>query len=256
MKLTKKILIIEDEEVNAQRLQRLLQKFRSEFEVLAVLNSIAKSVKWLSEQDAPDLIFMDIRLADGESFEIFNLIEVKSPVIFTTAYDEYAVKAFKYNSIDYLLKPIEKEELESAIIKFEHSVQQPFEQKSLIKNLLEYIEKKEYRTRFLLPYRDGYKKLIVDEIAFFFSESGVTFSISFDGSKNILSLTLEVLEQQLDPKHFFRANRQYIIHINSIERIHNYFNSKLKLDIKQCKDKEAVVVSRSKATLLKDWLDY
>lgn len=254
MNHAKRILIIEDEEINAQRLQRILLKIRPEFKVLAVLSSIEESVKWLSEEDSPDLIFMDIRLADGSSFEIFNLIDIKSPVIFTTAYDEYALKAFKYNSIDYLLKPIESEELEASVIKFEKLENPLADQQPEIKNLLEYLEKKEYRTRFLLPYRDSYVILNIDEIAYFYSELGTTFAISFDGSKNAISLTLETLEQQLDPKVFFRANRQYIIHINSILKVHNYFNSKLKLDIKQ--SDEEIVVSRLKAAALKDWLDY
>lgn len=254
MKHVKRILIIEDEEINAQRLQRILLKIRPEFKVQAVLSSIEESVKWFLEDDTLDLIFMDIRLADGSSFEIFNLIEIKSPVIFTTAYDEYALKAFKYNSIDYLLKPIESDELEAAVIKFE-KLENPFaDQQSEIKNLMEYLEKKEYRTRFLLPYRDSYVILNVDEITYFYSELGTTFAISFDGSKNAISLTLETLEQQLDPKIFFRANRQYIIHINSILKVHNYFNSKLKLDLKQSEEK--IVVSRLKATALKNWLDY
>jgi DNA-binding LytR/AlgR family response regulator len=249
----KGVLIIEDEEVNAHRLQRLLMKVRPDFEVQGVIGSIAKSVEWLSKNALPDLIFMDIRLSDGASFEIFNLTEIKCPVIFTTAYDEYAVKAFKYNSIDYLLKPVEKEELNAAIIKFENLTQQSHSQEAL-KNLLEYINKKEYRSRFLIPYRDSYKQINVKDIAFFCSDDGTTFAISFNGEKNTISQTLETLEEELDPKQFFRANRQYIIHINSILKVHHYFNSKLKLEIKH--SKEGVVVSRLKATSLKNWLDY
>ncbi|MEC3875330.1 LytR/AlgR family response regulator transcription factor [Chryseobacterium salviniae] len=254
MSSIKRILIIEDEEVNAQRLQRILLKIRPGYTVVTILSSIEKSVEWLSKEDGPDLIFMDIRLSDGSSFEIFNLIEVKSPVVFTTAYDEYALKAFKYNSIDYLLKPIECEELEAAIIQFEQFEKSSTEQQTVIKNLLESFQMKEYRTRFLLPHRDAFILLNVNEIAYFYSELGVTFSISYDGTRNIISHTLETLEQQLDPKYFFRANRQYIIHINSIVKVHNYFNSKLKLDVKQCQEK--IVVSRLKATALKQWLDY
>lgn len=250
----KRIIIIEDEEVNAQRLQRILLKIRPEYQVLDVLKSIEKSVQWLSKNDAPDLIFMDICLTDGSSFEIFNLIDVKSPVIFTTAYDEYALKAFKYNSIDYLLKPIETEELETAIMKLEKFENPHLDQHNIIQNLIESISKKEYRTRFLLPQRDTFILVNVIEIAYFHSELGITYSTSYDGARNVIPLTLEVLEQQLDPKDFFRANRQYIVHINSILKVYNYFNSKLKLDLKQCKEK--IVVSRLKATALKDWMDY
>ncbi|QNL51881.1 response regulator transcription factor [Olivibacter sp. SDN3] len=254
MKVIKKVLIIEDEEVNAQRLQRLLAKIRPEYEVLGILDSIGKTIAWLSHGEPLDLIFMDIRLADGISFEIFNLTEIKYPVIFTTAYDEYAVKAFKYNSIDYLLKPIEEEELETAVIKFESLLQQSFEQHLLIRNLLDYIDKREYREKFLLPYRDGYKKVDVEDIAFFYSQDGTCVATLFNGESNVIPKTLETLEQQLNPKYFFRANRQYIVHIRAIEKVHNYFNSKIKLDVKQ--SKEGIIVSRLKATLLKEWLDY
>lgn len=254
MKTARNILIIEDEEVNAQRIQRLLTKIRPSYETLLVLDSIEKTVEWLSKEKAPDLIFMDIHLTDGISFEIFNLIEVHSPVIFTTAYDEYAVRAFKYNSIDYLLKPIESEELESAINKFEKMENSVPDQQELLKNLLQQVNRQEYRTRFLLPYRDGYKTLNIADIAYFYSETGITFAINFDGTMNTISSTLETLEQQLDPKSFFRANRQYIVHIYSILHVHNYFNSKLKLVIRHCQ--EDVTVSRTKATALKNWLDY
>ena len=230
----KNVLIIEDEITNAQRLQRLLLEIRPGYKVIQVLSSVTKSVDWFSGNESPDLVLMDIHLADGISFEIFNLIEVKSPIIFTTAYDEYAVDAFKVNSIDYLLKPIERDELESAIVKFEGSKHQLQDQIGLIKDLLEYHQKREYRTRFLLPFKDGYKTLQVSNIAYFHSEQGVTISVNFDGEKNIVPLTLESLEQQLDSKRFFRVNRQYIVHISAIDKVHNYFNSKLKLDIKQC----------------------
>lgn len=249
----RKVLIIEDESVNAQRLQRLLQKIRPDYEVLSVLESIEDSIKWLLTNENPDFVFMDIRLSDGESFEIFNHTNLTCPIIFTTAYDEYAVQAFKYNSIDYLLKPIDQEELEQAVKKFEKLKNNNL-QPEAIKNLLSYIEKKEYRTRFLIPYRDSYKQLNVEDIAYFYSELGAPYAMSFNGDKNTVSQSLKNLEEQLNPKHFFRANRQYIIHIDSIINVHNYFNSKLKLDIKQCKD--GVVVSRLKATPFKSWLDY
>jgi two-component system, LytTR family, response regulator LytT len=251
---TKKILIIEDEEANAQRLVRIILNLRPNYRILEIVSSIKKSVEWLSNNNAPDLIFMDIQLSDGVSFEIFNLAEVLCPVIFTTAYDEYALKAFKYNSIDYLLKPVEKEELENAIIKFERLATPSLKQNNLIKNLIDFIDKKEYRKRFLVQYRDGFKQVNVDSVSFFFSELGSTFAISYDGEKNQIPQSLELLEQQLDPKQFFRANRQYIIHINSIKQVHTYFNSKLKLDLKKCNHK--VIVSRLKASSFKDWMDY
>jgi len=255
MKAIKKILIIEDEEANADRLQRFLLKIRPAMEVLDVLDSVKKSIAWLSENESPDLIIMDIRLADGLCFEIFQQADVKSPVIFTTAYDEYAIKAFKYNSIDYLLKPVDKDELEAAINKFEQLSTQSFDQQLLIEHLLTAMQPKAFRTRFLIPYRDGYQRINAGDVAFFYSQVGINYAHLFNGETVIIPQTLETLEQQLDPAVFFRANRQYIVHINSIEKVHNYFNSKLKLEIKNCTDPD-VIVSRTKAPLFKAWLDY
>lgn len=255
MRNIKKILIVEDEEANADRIRRFLLKIRPAMEVMDVLDSVKKTIVWLSENDTPDLIIMDIRLADGLCFEIFHQTDVKSPVIFTTAYDEYAIKAFKYNSVDYLLKPVDKEELEAAINKYEHLSKPGFDQQLLIENLLTAIQPKAYRTRFLIPYRDSYKKINVGEVAFFYSQVGINYANLFNGETVIIPQTLETLEQQLDPAVFFRANRQYIVHIDSIEKVHNYFNSKLKLEIKNCTDPD-VIVSRTKAPLFKAWLDY
>lgn len=250
----RKILILEDEKLNAERIQRLMLKIRPNIEIVNVLTSVKKTVDWLAKNDDPDLIIMDIQLADGLSFEIFNLADVKCPVIFTTAYDEYAVKAFKYNSVDYLLKPIEKDELEAAILKFENAVQQPYQQQFFIEGLLKHIQPKAYRSRFLLPYRDGYRKIQVENIAFFYAHMNVSFANLLNGEKIVVPQTLETLEQELDPKNFFRANRQYIVHVNSIERVYNFFNGKLKIHVKGSADD--IIVSRIKAPLFKLWLDY
>lgn len=198
---------------------------------------------------------MDVQLADGLSFEIFNLADVKCPVIFTTAYDEYAVKAFKHNSIDYLLKPIEKDQLEAAITKFENSVQQSYQQYPLIEELIAHIQPKEYRTRFLLPYRDGYRKINVEDVSFFYSHMNISYASLFNGEEVVIPQTLETMEQELEPKNFFRVNRQYIVHVNSIEKVHNFFNGKLKIKLKNCPD-EDIIISRTKAPLFKMWLDY
>lgn len=255
MNTMKKILIIENEEANAQRLQRMIFNIRENYTIVKVVSSIKEAVDWFMKNDSPDLVFMDIQLSDGLSFEIFNLVEVPCPVIFTTAYDEYALKAFKFNSVDYLLKPIQKDELESSISKYELlNESSKVEDMGLIKNLLKYVEAKEYRKRFLVTYRDSFKQINVSSICFFFSELGATYAISYDGKKDLIPQTLDLLENQLDPKEFFRANRQYIIHIDSILKVHNHFNSKLKLDIKLCKD--GVIISRLKSTSFKNWLDY
>lgn len=255
MNLIKKILILEDEKPNADRIQRLLLEIRPAVQISGVLSSIKKTVDWLSKNESPDLILMDIQLADGVSFEVFNLSDVKCPVIFTTAYDEYAVKAFKYNSIDYLLKPIEKDQLEAAVIKFENSMQQSYQQYPLIEELLSQMRPKAYRTRFLIPYRDGYQKINVEDIAFFHSQMNISYATLFNGKKVVVPQTLETLEQELEPKNFFRVNRQYLVHASSIEKVHNFFNGKLKLNLKNCTE-EDVIVSRTKAPLFKVWLDY
>ena len=251
----KKILILEDEQLNADRIKRLMLNIRPNTVILDVLTSVKKTVDWLAEHEAPDLILMDIRLADGVSFEIFNLADVKCPVIFTTAYDEYAVQAFKYNSIDYLLKPVEEDQLEAAISKFENSIQRSYQQSPLIEELLRQMQPKTYRTRFFLPYRDGYRKIHIEDIAFFYSHLTITYANLFNGEQMVVPQTLETLEQELEPKNFFRVNRQYILHVNSIEKVHNYFNGKLKLQVKNSTDEE-IIVSRTKAPLFKTWLDY
>lgn len=248
-----KILIIEDEKPNADRLIRLIRQIRPHADVIAVQGSIAESVEWLSSEPQPDVIIMDIRLSDGLSFEIFEKADVVSPVIFTTAYDEYAVRAFKYNSIDYLLKPIQPEELEQSFLKLEAS--STANTPSAIKGLLNFLQPKDFRTRFLLPYRDGYKTLLVEDIHYFYSEQRITKAKMKNGSFETLPQTLEELEEQLNPKHFFRANRQFIIHIDSVRQVHNYFNGKLKVELRSEPDLE-ILVSREKANLLKSWLDY
>lgn len=255
MNTINKILILEDEKLNSERIKRLILKIRPDVEIVGVLASVKNTVSWLSQNHAPDLILMDVQLADGLSFEIFNLTDLTCPIIFTTAYDEYAIKAFKYNSVDYLLKPIEKDELEAAILKLENALQQPASPKSQIEELLAYMQPKEYRNRFLIPYRDGFRKIDVEDIACFYSNLNINYAYLFNGEEVVVPHTLEALEQELNPKSFFRANRQYIIHINAIEKVNNYFNGKLQLKIKHSKD-EAVIVSRTKASLLKLWLDY
>ena len=255
MYIIKKILILEDEKLNSDRIQRLMLKIRPDIEIVGILTSVKKTVDWLSANVCPDLILMDIQLADGLSFEVFNLADVKCPVIFTTAYDEYAIQAFKYNSIDYLLKPIEKDQLEAAIAKLENSIQRSYQQSPLIEELLARVQPKEYRTRFFLPYRDGYRKINVEDIAFFHSHMTITYAHLFNGEKIVVPQTLEMLEPELEPKNFFRVNRQYILHVNAIEKVHNFFNGKLKLHIKNCTDPD-VIVSRTKAPLFKMWLDY
>lgn len=253
--MIRNVVIIEDEKLNADRLVRLLKEIRPETHINAVIESISDTINWLSNNQQPDVIFMDIRLCDGISFEIFEKTTINSPVIFTTAYDEYAVKAFKYNSIDYLLKPVKSEELKAAIEKLE-STKLSFNLSALdeLTNFLS--SKKEYRTRFLLPYRDGYKSLLVERIAFIYTENRITYAQIRDESQIVvLPHTMEELEQQLDPRQFFRTNRQYIVHIDAIQKIFNHFNGKLKVELKHFSETE-ILISREKASAFKQWLDY
>ncbi|HJT74396.1 MAG TPA: LytTR family DNA-binding domain-containing protein [Chitinophaga sp.] len=248
-----KILIIEDEKPNADRLKRLIRAIRPRAVVLAVLDSIADSVAWFAGNEIPDVVMMDVRLSDGLSFEIFDRIKITCPIIFTTAYDEYAVRAFKYNSLDYLLKPVEQEELEAAFGKLERL--SLVEQQKSIEGLLNFLQPKEYRSRFLLPYRDGYKTVLVSDVAYFYSEMKITRARLYNGTEEIVPQTMEELESQLNPRQFFRANRQFIIHVDAIEQIHNYFNGKLKVIIRKNENVE-VIVSRDKANALKSWMDF
>lgn len=254
MNRLQKILILEDEKLNAERIKRLLFAIRPDVEIVDVIGSVTKAADWLSDNECPDLILMDVQLADGLSFEVFNLVAVKCPVLFTTAYDEYAVKAFKYNSIDYLLKPIDPTELEAALTKFENSLQPQPSLSLSIEELLATLQPKDYRTRFLLPYRDAYRKVNVEDIAFFYSQLNISYAVLFNGEKAVVPQTLETLEQELAPKNFFRVNRQYIVQVNAVEQVHNFFNGKLKLKIKNAS--EEVIVSRTKAPLFKLWMDY
>lgn len=247
------ILIIEDEKLNADRLKRLLKTVKPGAEVVNVLDSVSDSVSWFEEHQQPDIVLMDVRLSDGISFEIFDKVKIKCPIIFTTAYDEYAVRAFKYNSIDYLLKPVELDELQAAFNKCE--AMPDCNQQPSLQGLLDYLQPKDFRSRFLLPYKDGYKSLLVKDVAYFYSEFKITRAKLRNSSEEMVPQTMEELEQQLNPKLFFRANRQFIIHIEDIQQVHNYFNGKLKVEIKNNPDTE-IIVSRDKAQMLRSWLDY
>jgi len=251
------ILIIEDERPNAERLTRLIQDIKPQAKILSVLESVSESVEWLESNDKPDLIMMDIKLSDGLSFEIFDKTQlVDVPIIFTTAYDEYAIKAFKQYSIDYLLKPVDKEELSIAFEKYDQlDILVNKATNPSIEKLLDEFRPKSYRTRFLLSYRDGFKTVMVSDVLYFYSEQKITKARLADNTDEIIPHTMDELEQQLDPKLFFRANRQFIICINAVEHVYNYFNNKLKVAMKKNNDVE-IIISRDKAPLLKNWMGY
>jgi two-component system response regulator LytT len=250
-----KILIIEDERHNANRLQAMVKEINPELVVCDILESVSDSIEWFNSHPSPDLILMDVRLADGLCFEIFSSSTVTAPVIFTTAYDEYAIRAFKVNSIDYLLKPIHRPELEAALNKFSQLVsnQQP---DPAITDLINIIKKQgtTYRSRFLIPINDGYKSVGVEEVDYIYSEFKVTHLVSSDRQVYATTQTMDELEEQLDPSLFFRANRQHIISLGIIKDIHNYFNGKLKVIINKYPEAE-IIISREKAVSFKQWLD-
>jgi len=244
------ILIIEDEKPNTDRLIRLLRLQIPEVNILAVLDSISDSVKWFNDNPCPDVVMLDVRLTDGLSFGIFEKAKINCPVIFTTAYDEYALQAFKHNGIDYLLKPIEAEELEKALAKL--SRLGGLSDQKVLDRLLVALKPKTYKSKFLLPFKDGFKVVLVSEIMYIGVEHRISTAYLLNGSEVILPHTLEEIEEQLDPALFFRANRQYIIHMDAVKQLLNYFNSKLKVILKG-KDVE-IIVSRDKAAGLKAWL--
>jgi two-component system response regulator LytT len=255
-----KILIVEDEELAVKKLQKTLAGLGDHIEVVGTADSIAATVEWLQENPAPDLILMDIELADGQSFEIFNLTDVKSPVIFTTSYDEFALKAFKVNSVDYLLKPVQKDELEAAIGKFK-SMKQIFTNKggddvqisALVKELQQTLNHKEYRKRFLVKHLQKLVSIDINNIAYFFSDDRLSFFKTMDDKKYVIDYTIDEIEAMVDPHQFFRINRGFLVAILSIDQIHDYFGNRLKLNLKPVIDKEALV-SREKVSDFKTWM--
>ena len=248
------MIIIEDEKPAARLLQRKLEKLDLKVETL--LHSVEESVAWFSQNEHPDLIFLDIQLSDGLSFEIFEKVAINSAIIFTTAYDEYALKAFKLNSIDYLLKPIDEDDLIVAIDKFksrivkQESLQFDFEQ---IKKMLNNPIEKNFKKRFTVKIGQHLKVIAIEEIECFFSENKGTYIHTIDNRNYLIESTLEVLEQELDPAVFFRISRKFIVPMQAIKEIVLYSNSRLKVILPTFKDDE-VIVSREKVADFKSWI--
>ncbi len=245
-----KVLIFEDEKLTADRLITLLKRYNFSIEVLAVIDSVHSGIEWFMKNQPPDLIFMDIRLSDGVSFELFEKVHIEVPVIFTTAYDEYAIKAFKVNSIDYLVKPYDFKELENAIDKFRKQ-QQNFSWAKM--NLLINQPGICYKNRFLVKIGDQYKYISSEEIAYFVADEGLVDIITHENSTYPVDSSLDKLERQLDPAMFFRLNRKYLAGINAVAKIHAYFNGRLKVTL-QPPACEAVIISRDKASKFKQWM--
>ncbi|MGB5818194.1 MAG: LytTR family DNA-binding domain-containing protein [Saonia sp.] len=249
------VIIIEDEKPAARRLNRLLSEL--DVEVSTMLHSVEESIEWFQRNEHPDLIFLDIQLSDGLSFEIFDLIEVHSAIIFTTAYDEYALQAFKLNSIDYLLKPIDDEELEKAVKKY-LNLKPPSQKIALdfddIKKLLVNPLEREYKKRFTVRVGQHIKILNTDDIECFYSENKGTYAATSDGRNYLLDTTLENLEPDLEPKSFFRISRKFYVNINHIKDIVSYTNSRLQIKLNRFNEQE-IVVSRERVKDFKLWLE-
>jgi len=250
------VLIIEDEKAAAKRLINQLAEIRHDYRVLECIDTVEYAINWFNANPLPDLVFLDIQLADGTCFEIFEQVRSEIPVIFTTAYDSYAIKSFELNSIDYLLKPVSIDKLSRALDKFD--TLQDYFQKNLpsteiINKLSAFItNKKPYKSRFLIPQPDGYLPLLTDDISYFYFESNKVYIISKTGEKYNFNYSLDRLEKELDPNLFYRANRSFIVSVSSIKKIHNYFNYKIKLELMPSSRKE-LIISRLRVNGFKKW---
>jgi len=250
------ILIVEDEELAQKKLQKTLASVDASAKVVGITDSIQSTVDWLQSNDSVDLILMDIELADGQSFEIFNMVEVKAPVIFTTSYDEFALKAFKVNSVDYLLKPIQVEDLQVALAKYKKlaaSKSGDVNIETLVKQLQQQLQPKEYRKRFLVKHAQKLVSVDVDEIGYFYSDGRLNFFKTSDNKKYVVDYTMDELEDMLDAEKFFRISRSFYVSVASIEKIDEYFGNRLILQLKPAVDKEALV-SREKVSDFKKWM--
>ena len=247
-----KALIIEDEVMAAQALQKILEEVSPETKVVGVLDSIADTVEWIEKNPMPDLMFMDIHLADGSSFAIFEQTSITCPVIFTTAYDEYALKAFEVNSIDYLLKPISKEAMERAMHKYHTLVNKSLDQSKLDVILAQLGEKKRYKSCFLMPERDKLVPLPANNIAYIYIDSQTVRMASFESKSFYISQTLDDLMNELDPKIFFRANRQFIVSRRAIKDVSVWFGNKLAINL-TVDVPEKIIVSKARVSEFKIW---
>lgn len=246
-------LIIEDEKVAAERLSKLIKTYDQYIVIMEIIQSVKNAVKWLNTNQAPDLIFMDIQLADGLSFEIFEQTIVKTPVIFTTAYDEYALKAFKVNSIDYLLKPIDQDELNNAIDKFKEN-NTPKEIPTLVfDNILQSLTKK-YKNKFVIKVGEHIKVFTINDVQCFYSMEKYTFLQNNAGRDYAIGYSLDQLEDILDPARFFRINRKFIVSSLAILDIISFSNSRLQVKLNSNKSDD-LVVSREKVQNFKKWLE-
>jgi DNA-binding LytR/AlgR family response regulator len=251
-----KVLIFEDESLSAEHLIKLVKRYDPQIELLSIIESVKQGVEWFSIHPHPDLLLMDIQLSDGSCFDLFKQVKLEIPVIFTTAYNEYAIQAFKVNSIDYLLKPVDFQDLKSAFEKFEkqRKSRNPHQEQLYEQLYQRLLQSTQYKKRLLVKIGEQLKQVVVDDIAFFQFEDGMSWAVTFGKNRMPLDQPLDELEQMLDPKQFFRINRKFIVNPNSIEKIHTYFNNRLKLQLRPDPETE-VLVSRERVPDFKNWLN-
>lgn len=253
-----KVVIIEDEPLTAKNLQRMLKQIDASAEVLAVLDSVSASVEWFRLNGQPDLIFMDIQLADGVSFDIFEKVKIERPVIFTTAYNEYAIRAFKVNSVDYLLKPLDKEQLQGAVEKFKRHYQPgalvSSEQLRAFVSGYRHETLPRYKERFLAHYKAGIVPLPESKVAYFVKDT-IIYLVTVDNEKLVTDYnTIDEIEEVVNPSRFFRANRQMIIHVEQVETYKKHDTGKIEVHLK-CDKHATADVSREKANEFVNWID-
>jgi two-component system LytT family response regulator len=246
------IVLIEDEHLAAEKLERYLLKYNSEIKVLTILSSISDAVNWFQNNANYDVVFMDIQLTDGLSFEIFSQIKISKPVIFTTAFDEYAVDAFKVNSIDYVLKPITFTDISKAMNKLK--LMQNIFSSETVSNVLEMVHQKKEKDRFLVRLGNHIYSIKTAEISLFYAEGRTVYLVTNENKKFIIDFKLEDLNNVLKSTSFFRVNRSFIVNINAIKDVIVYSNSRLKITPKATIDKE-IIVSREKVNIFKTWLE-
>ncbi|MEL6717842.1 MAG: LytTR family DNA-binding domain-containing protein [Bacteroidota bacterium] len=253
-----KIVLIEDEQLALEHLEVLIKRYDSSVEIIAQLSSVQHAVDWFSTHPSPDLAFFDIQLADGSSFEILDQVAVQCPIIFATAYQEYTLKAFKVNGIDYILKPYDYEEIRKALDKYKqlrsNFSQHPTAQIENIRTVLQSLQK-DYKKRFLVKSGAQLISIKSSEISYFFHENKIVWLKTLSNKKYAVDYILDQLEQLLDPKQFFRINRKYFVAYDSIQKVINYSNSRLKLELVGVAKEEEIIVSRDRVKDFKLWLD-
>ena len=247
------ILIIEDEPRAARQLENMLKAYNFNYQILGILDSVEESIAWFNKYTPPDLVFMDIQLADGLSFEIFQTIKVAAPIIFTTAFDQYAIQAFKVNSVDYLLKPIQQEDLQTALDQFNKTTESTAIDPNILKQLLTSMQQPTSRDGILVKDGSGLIQINISNLLYCYSEESIIFGVV--GTKRyIIDETIDQLYNSLDPDHFFKINRGQVIKKSSVQKIEPYFNHRVKLTVATPRD-QGFIVSRQRTSEFKDWMN-